>query len=497
MLYIKLTPRLPLLYGDSVFWFFSFWFAPFYWLPDLERAGHRCVAHQLPRSKTLISYYNWASQTPLIRLYWRKLIILTQVLFLIMFVVIGIALQKRILEIYGLRQADNLSYKTLHYTPTIARVGLVVVSITALAHMSYDIWNAYERADYFAVDFHHQGRLALRCLCTIIPDCLFNVGETYITLSVIQANLRPALAAPAGAWSQLANFLVYTLFLSVSMVNVLIRYKPTFDLMYLSGCVRHHLERVNGQVQPIEMTIEANKLVCAYDEHAGLFSETSLRRQRQQGAAEPSVPIELHQHAAANLAKLAHLTRAQIGRQTRLGYLLDEAASQTTTSLTSLQQLERHLTQLQLLVSSVDRRSPASVLALVLTNCLNLYYIILYTIQLHTPSNLLHLLTLANLMARLLPLCTLFLHGHLLEAECRRLVSKFEVAYLQEQSQSLMYKQMLDAHWSLGRVLKLTESIKFDCNGLMAINLGTLAKCVVYIFGGVFVVLQYDVLIGS
>lgn len=491
-----------LLYGESIFWILSSIIAPLCWIPDLEKTQHRSAVQDLPHSTQLIRLYKRLARTWFVRSVWPKVITITHSIYLLIYVVLGIALQGRILESFNIHEADTLTYKTFYYSPTLFRIGLFINSVSALTHMRDSRWTTYDQAHFFAVDETFQVRVAFLCILAVLPDCVFNISDTFLIVSLIRSSDLPQHIRPSrAAWLS-----IYWLLLIVGLANSMFLYKPIVNLMFLSACIRRHFKCINEQIDSVGATSTTKGTIYRRNfNHAspstGPSHSALVRRPQGVKRAYPernSIYDVKNYLSTSNLSPLFEMISesAMPSKAPLQGQHHDpKHESRQPTEIRNLHQFERHLTQMHAFVSKSDTDSPAIVLSWTYANVMGFFYIILYVLCVGDAWG--RIPALFNLIARLVPMVGLFFLGYTLESECDQLLNKIEVIYLQEHSHSLIYKQMLDTQHSLARVFKLLESIKFDCSGLMEVNFKTLKRCAVYVIGGIFLVLQYDLLVSS
>lgn len=167
-----------------------------------------------------------------------------------------------------------------------------------------------------------------------------------------------------------------------------------------------------------------------------------------------------------------------------------QASTTPVCTIRSLRQFELHLTKLDFFVGDMDRCAGSLVFAMCILSLVQFIYSIFFLIDFwRSYTNL--LLGVLYCLSRLSTPFLLFMSGNSMEREARKLLAELEVIYLQDSTQCLIYKQYGSTMASLSRVIKLLNSIKFSCDNLMNINLGTMKKFIFYTVTSMFIVVQY------
>jgi hypothetical protein len=164
--------------------------------------------------------------------------------------------------------------------------------------------------------------------------------------------------------------------------------------------------------------------------------------------------------------------------------------------ISSLFELERHLTQLYLFVTAIDRQSPAAVYSVIVANVMLILHASLYVREIPLEEvNWFFVFVFCT--GPFFPVFVLLLVGHLIEFENKHIITLMEKVYFEDSSQMLLYRQMKDSQYSLLRIFKLLDRIKFTCDHLLIINMETFKNLAFYILSGMFVVVQYDLLLAA
>lgn len=170
------------------------------------------------------------------------------------------------------------------------------------------------------------------------------------------------------------------------------------------------------------------------------------------------------------------------------------AKQQSVCVIRNLHQLEYHISKLSFFVGDMDRCEPVTVFSMCFLVFIQFIYSVFFVIECSKSSSASWqiMLGVVGVLTRLAIPLYLFSSGDWMEKQARKLLANLEIIYLQERSQSLIYKQY-GSHTmaSLTRVIKLLKSIRFNCDKTMNINLATMKRFFLYAVTTMFIVVQY------
>lgn len=158
--------------------------------------------------------------------------------------------------------------------------------------------------------------------------------------------------------------------------------------------------------------------------------------------------------------------------------------------ISNVHQLEAHLTMLAVFIHQLDHEMCVFVFYMCLLNMIQLIYTVLFAIKLEfNLSNI--FIALAISLGRLILPIAVFFTGGLLERESKRLHRELEIIFVQDHSGLLVYKQFNVSVLSWDRVFKILAQMKFSCDRLIAINLTTMVKYLIYAASYIFFSVQF------
>lgn len=534
MLSIKYQP-FSLLYGQSIFWLVYSVFAPLHLLPDLSNCKCQYVVERIPRSQMVVSLVNLARNNSIIRTLFNTTFIGFQVTYLFIYLIGNFLLTANRLASFGSQYSESLTYKVLYNTPTLSNLGLLIITLRNMLDYEGRLWNILDDFDTLSIDYNYQARFAKFCMLLTVPDIIIHMLESFLIVNYIiaSANYDRFIGKYFSSLYYQAAFTysMYVLALMSGLVNMMIRYKPLSSLLYSSTCVSKHLALINSQLTiqhhgiagKMQLThsntdamsgtttaataVNTTKIIANtnYNNKMDLDPNLEMFKQRYNDRLKR---FEIYNSPRTSLPVIENSTGARlslVGGQQAIK-LQDSSKKTTTTSsnsqsqnnekpyfsISNLYELERHLTKVSNLMYDMDRIAPESMLALTAINFMQYFFLAYYLLFDRTWT--LSVAYICICFARTLPISVMLISGTRLEKECKRLVIKLESIYLQNQSQSLIYKQMASSHLSLARIFKILERIRINCDGLMKINSGTLRKCFIYLATIMVIVVQYDAL---
>lgn len=381
---------------------------------------------------------------------------------------------------------------------------------------------------------------------TILPDGLCSWIDLVAIFNFLSSGRYPWFTLrPASEQGKLFYMCLGT----VSLTNLILRYKPLINVAYATLCTRQHMRFLsqqlsisnpdNGQVlsgslkpnQKLDLGAEQNKTKSPSSSllKGWMIHKKSSRTRLNFVRLSRSVKITTLNHANSSTRLRASLASCRSGKNVEPAQEPPAAPTSTipahptppsmanhqtnTTApasglnnkdhhhhqdvciITNANQFERHFVQLDLFVSEVDRQAPSALFALSIINMVITVHTIFFVFELIYQDQYRLWLIVLYMVARLLPLMVLFVIGHSFEMEKKKLLSQLEVIYLQDPTQCLIYKHISDALFSMARIFKLLGSIRFNSDDLMVVNMETMKRYIIYIATTVFIIKQYDALI--
>ena len=521
MLYIKFT-RKSLLYGQSLIWLIFSFFIPFYLWPNFETTRSELIIYQLPFARPLIRFFIYISKWKILRRFVPRIVIITQVVYIFILLTLSVLVHEDLVHLLGLSQGDSLMYKSTYYGPLFYRIGMAAITLRILAGRQYPEWLVYDKYEIFSIRNQIQLSSIIWCSLSILPDILATLFDLLFLISMSQHRGIYPLIGYLRTNNYLGRCLLW-LFMTFCSTNVLLRYKPLLNIMYSSICVRLHLNSICNQLSASCGCNSSSPLLFSFSSKArekkeqvaaGMGHSSALIQANGAHPARASqvlitwAAIEHSDLKTPNPTANGAITSPTLDRflRRRLAAGGDEervelaamgkalASVERLCTISNLYQLERHLTELELFRSDIDRQAPMVAYLLIIGNMIANFYSTFYALRLGLEGPGIFFTPLF-LTARLLPLVVLFVSSDSMEKAARRLLNQLERLYLQDESQSLLYKQTSGTQLSLARVFRLLERLKFTCNGLVSLNLASLTQFILYLGTGVFVVVQYDIIV--
>jgi len=350
-------------------------------------------------------------------------------------------------------------------------------------------------------------------------------------------------------------FLCCLVSLSLSSLTILsnsFRYKPLLIIIYSATCVRRHLRIITNQIilanqrkeekeagftgSMVTSWVQEDKQIiatlaspekkdsgiemgaCSSASNSSLSSSrlnfgSAIERRSQIRHEEASEEEKQPKSNGGRKPTVCHLDLRAIGGTTHNHLTISSwrpnASSQTelygptwasepsgrkrkysVCIMQNLRHLETHLTRLDLFVGDIDRSNAAVVFSMTILSLIQFIYSLLFVIKLSKSIRLIAF-GLAYCLGRLTMPFILLMSGNLMERESKRLLAEIESIYLQANVHSVIHSQFGSQMASLERIIKLLESIKFNCDNLLGINMSTMKSFALYTLAAIFLVVQY------
>lgn len=168
-----------------------------------------------------------------------------------------------------------------------------------------------------------------------------------------------------------------------------------------------------------------------------------------------------------------------------------QTSSKSEVEMRNLRQLECHLTKLHYFISDMDQASASLAYGMISLSLFQFFYSVFILINFWSTNLLIAFKEIVDCLFQLVGPFVLFEIGDLMESEAKRLLVTLEVMYLQNPSKELIQKHYGRTMSSLMRVFRVLNRMKYNCDNLMAINLGTMKKFIFYTLTFIFIVVQY------
>lgn len=359
--------------------------------------------------------------------------------------------------------------------------------LSALFAFSYEghednpsFWKIFDETAYFSINRPSQKRYILYTGLICLPTILSSTTEINWVrkhLFIKYPDAKPYLDS-ISPYLDRSLEIVLIIF---NCIHTLLRYKPFMIMLYSIMCIRKHLNHLNTQLNTyckedcnlmaLEETIELYRYTGRGDiEYAGsdrrkITSFEERVRSESQGKRHNPIDCSNSQDIDENMKMKSVLT------------------------IRNLHEFESHLTRLSLFIKQIDIDNSLAV-------CITIAYhfaVLFYTIILYREFTLsiTHITYILYNFFGMLPPLTIFTLGTLMECEARIMMTKLEYLFLQEETHCFMYRQMSGMKFPLWSIFKLLESIEFNCDRLMQVNLRTLQNISIILGASVFVVIQY------
>lgn len=369
----------------------------------------------------------------------------------------------------------------------------------------------------------------------------------YVWLQILHGFALPFESSLTPSTRPIARLLSYYILLNTLLMNST-RYKPIQKMIYASLCVHHHLRSIGEQMVANHHQQASSDKQSLKEHHyqVALDSMTSESTTREFGSSF-SVRKCAMTFTSPQVFK-SFSSSSDSGRSSSSGIGISSDQSQTGTSpsrrssrrmtndkmteislsrsfkhleqsnkkrlhsgggpdeklfersiyetkvISNLRQLEFHVKQLEFFVSDIDQYLANLVFIMILVNFLHLIVGAFFVLEsFRRPSVLIRAISFC--IARLfIPFC-LFSCGNRLECEAKRVIADLELIYLENSSNSgsnsLLYKHYNSMMRSLLRIVDQLGRIRFACDNLMDINMGTMKKFLIYTLTAMFIVVQY------
>lgn len=394
------------------------------------------------------------------------------------------------------------------------------------------------------MSYREQRKLVLFAILVALPSSLSECSEISSLMSVREGAQEQQALSLVQLDERLAGRLVgpvmWAALLAQNVLSQSVRLYPLTSLTYSAMCMSRHLKSIHGQMRSLHAssTSSASRKSAPLEECAHLGDGDAEAKPTNiqlvysglsgpRSAPEPLVaaasrPNRLSPAKASLEARLA--TRAsQLERSLSRG---SATASATSASLSlqacpedarssdgdqlalqslvsdgsewgarvdigDIRALERHLTKLSLLAADIDRSSAALAFAMTSLSLFQVFYSLFLLVNFWSASRLALLRAALECASRLISPFVLFMASESMEREAARLVVRLEVMYLQNSSKALIQRKYGATMSSLMRVFRGLRALRFTCDNLLAINLGTIKRLLFYSLTIMFIVVQY------
>jgi hypothetical protein len=486
-----------LLYGQSLLWIVFNLFVPLHLLPDLTNCKCQYAVDRLPLSRLVVKYVTVVRHNALLRFILNSIFMSVQMIYIAIYLICNFSMTADSLAKFGSKYPESLTYKVLYNAPILSNGCLLVITIINMFDYEDHLWRIYDDFDTLSVNYDCQAWAAKFAILVTVPESLINIiGTTsmaaYISDSHYYKHLFFNQMKPSTrlAWQ---SFL-YTTFILMGLTNILVRYKPVLVLMYTSICTNKHLANINSQLS-VRLGARArdenpNRAQMAQMKMPGNQYENSRLKRFDIYGNRASLAVsvgDLKQRSSLSPSLANDLSQDTQSKNT------EQQAVENQFTMNNLYELERHLTRLSHFIYDIDRLGSENILAVTAVNFMAYFFLVFHLA--FTSSWATFLMFLGSCFARTLPLTVMFLAGNRIEEECKQMTIKLESMYLEHRSQCLIYKQMASSQLSLARILKVLESIRLNCQGLMRVNAATLKKCFIYLISIIVIVVQYDAIL--
>lgn len=370
-------------------------------------------------------------------------------------------------------------------------------------HNNLPFWADFDNADFFTVNEVVQRRYVLYasliCIPTFLSGGLLEIEWYLKNLFIKHRGLRAYLNSLCSS----IDVILYVVLVIFNIVCVVVRYRKFMTVLYTIMCIRRHLMNIISQV---DIYCSGNRRL---ERRGGLKIRLYPQRSRRSHPLENTFEIIEHNYSEkrANslsvlssnqrIAKTTHTRKSVIGQFDVVNSPIEASDSDTKiegpklkVTISNLHEFEKHLTRLSLFIKQVDVDCSWTVF-------FTIYYhftVLFHTVFLYNQFQLdivQHLIFIPYNTFGLLPPLSILILGSLMEREARSLMAKLEYLYLQEDTQCFMYRQMSGMKYPLWSIFKLLDSIEFNCDHLMPINLSTLVDISIFLGASALVIIQY------
>lgn len=389
------------------------------------------------------------------------------------------------------------------------------MTVLSACYMGREEWEIYDKYRIFAVGQKQQIKYFLIAFTLSIPNGIIEYNDTIIYLDFINLDEHPyfviakVLKNPLQDYGFAAQIVIIFLRIGFLLTSA-IRCRPLLNLIYAASCVRDHLKKINS------ILVQERKSNSSRSNSNSIFTnniENSINFETRTGNKLPEINLTIKSYSAGDNQRSAFVfsecqlqsnSPTKLRRQRNFTQLLiddhiqqdDSSNYQETsnhellTTINNLRQLEVHVAQLNFFVYDLDHCSAFLVLSLCLLSLLSFTHGLFFMIEIY-DSYLALILGIIYCTSRLLIPFFLFITGDNMEKEIKSLLSEIELYYLQDTTQSLIYKQYNNVTANLARIINHLNLTKFNCEKLMDINKSTMINFFIITASAVFIVTQY------
>lgn len=406
-------------------------------------------------------------------------------------------------------------------------------------------WSIYNKYDIFSVEHSDQRKIVLTIfLLSFIEGLMeyfeimnlspyFKPGKYWLINLFISTKVESG--DPEEFIKKIKNALI-ELFAVLHGAGHIIRFKSMLSVIYASRCIKIHLKNFNEQLimshhkqnKPVKQewessgpvtrkisreksTTDARKTttervdmaICGlrFDDIVNESSYGELMRNSSEDRHYDRVALEsstISTSGGFSDPSTTELIRVKIEttnfeKDSIIGQNMElptKKIDQSVCMITTLHQLEIHLTKLAFFVEDLDKNSAVMVYTLCQL-CFVQTMVCVFCSLLFEATIINFVLILAYGLLRLVIPYQLFTSCGKMEEAARETSSILEATYLKYPSESLIYKQYESTLKSLSRIVKRLNSIRFTCDNLMEINTITIRNYAPYILTSTFIVIQF------
>lgn len=366
---------------------------------------------------------------------------------------------------------------------------MVLLAYFSTNHKNRDedlhFWKAFDNTDYFSVNQPTQRKYILYTGLICLPNVItagamiidWNRGYLYMK----HPNIKPYLQS-------VSPYLDPTLYITLTLLNcicTMLRFRPFMAMFYAIICIRRHLYHLNIQV--------AN--YCKKSHHPLMLEIANrdlyqhLKRGRNNSVASDVQSISLYRSTERSSSCFDSIILPESANENANDLNNEDRKAKPELTINNLHELDIHLNRINLFVKQIDIDSSLVVYITIFYH----FTVLMYAFFLYREFtiSLKHIVIILYNFFGLLPPLALLTCGTLMQREAKDLMTKLEYLYLQEETQCFMYRQMSGMKYPLWSIFKLLDSIEFNCDRLMSINLGTLREIFILLSASALVIIQY------